>query len=57
VRGYPSFLPQESADGVPKSQLVGHPVVRKRQASGPNSTSTGVRVSTSVLNFNLPFEG
>jgi hypothetical protein len=36
---------------------LGHPVVRKRQANGPNSTSTGVRVWTSVLNFNLPLEG
>ena len=28
-----------------------------RQASEPNSTSTGVGVFTSVLNFSLPFDG
>lgn len=33
-----------------------HPVDGKRQATEPNSTSTGVGVLTSVLNFNLPFE-
>ena len=43
-------------DGAQRQDCA-RPVDGKRQATEPNSTSTGVGVLTSVLNFNLPFEG
>jgi hypothetical protein len=37
-------------------RACGHPVGRTRQASGPNSTSTGVGVwTTAPVGFSLPF--
>ena len=45
----------DSIDG--RRKTCGRPVDRRRQASEPNSTSTGVGVLTIVLNFNLPFDG
>jgi hypothetical protein len=48
--------PWGSIDGARRKD-VRAPRRQERQASEPNSTSTGVGVLTSVLNFSLPLDG
>ena len=56
LRRLPDLEPELIAVDGAQRQDCARPVDGKRQATEPNSTSTGVGVMTSVLNFNLPFE-